>query len=641
MNKYLKILLVLVIILPSFFSPSAAISVYAANNENEQTTSCEKPTFEENDVQKKFDEFRTEYASLIERFMLDAIEIIMNLFGLNSLNQLVFGNPYCTWFQDSRISAAVFNNVDLTFGVFPTVVYEKAVEPAFKMFTGSAVLLYTLAIMIIGLKLMVNANVRLGEELLYFMVVAALLVGYWIGVEFFLQLNQAIVTEIKGILDKQGITPSGALNLVVGKTSFTFLDIILLMANWIIVLFLNIVYIFRLFLIALYMIFGGFAIVCLLFPSTRKVFMRWVVDFTGTIFMQSFHALYFAVILIMVDIQNVSAIFELILLILFLPISSMAMMLFSFGNALTAVSAGQRMIAGIGKGVNVASGAGNQMAKLANSSTGKIGKAASVGSSKISALAKGGKGWAVLKTSASVAGYAAGTMAGSVIGGSGMALGGNLGRMAGSAGLQASRNVAAGVKGLMDTRGNVNSGGINLGNMQEKRSHYGNMGESFGTLIGMGNAGRQIGEKMSGVTDEMIRNSDELGGLSGITLQELAATHPDTELQFRQTNEGSGYYLKNSEEDKLVSPIGAADPSLKDGEMRIQDYAPSSKADELNNSPYEALSQPNIMSADGSRYTDTAFNSSAYSPEHYISSMANKSAMHDFNNEQAHTNASS
>ncbi|WP_079524070.1 hypothetical protein [Solibacillus isronensis] len=633
MNKYIKILLVLFLLLPSFLSPISMSTAYAENGE-ETKQKCEKPTYEEEDVQKKFDEFREEYANLIEKFMLDAIEVVMNLFGLNTLNQLVFGNPYCTWFQGGTINKLI-NGVDLTFGVFPTKVYDTVVKPLFNMFTSSAVLLYTLAILIIGLKLMVNASFRLGEELLYFMLVAALLVGYWVGVEYFLQFNQALVSDIKGVLDKQGINPSGALNIVAEKDSFTFMDIILLLANWIMILFLNVVYVFRLFLIAVYMIFGGFAIVCLLFPSTRKIFMRWLVDFAGIVLMQSFHALYFAAILIMIDVDKVSEIFELFLLILFLPISSMAMALFSFSAASTAVMAGQRMTSGVNMAVNQASNSGNQIAKLANSSTGKLGKAASIGSSKISALAKGDNTFGTFKTIAGLTGRVAGTMAGSVVGGGGMALGGNLGQMAGNQGLQTARNVVAGAKGLMDTRGNVKSGYLDLNNMQDKRTLYGNMGESFGTMLGMGNAGRQIGEKMSGVSDELIRSSTGDGGLAGITLQEIAATYPDATLQFRQTNEGSGFYMNNGEEDKLVSPLGAADPNLKDGETRVQDYSLSGNTEGLNSSLYEPNSQAAIMGNDGTRHTDTAFNSSAYSPEHFISSELNRSAMHDLSNGKA------
>lgn len=633
MNKYIKILLVLFLLLPSFLSPISMSTAYAENGE-ETKQKCEKPTYEEEDVQKKFDEFREEYANLIEKFMLDAIEVVMNLFGLNTLNQLVFGNPYCTWFQGGTINKLV-NGVDLTFGVFPTKVYDTVVKPLFNMFTSSAVLLYTLAILIIGLKLMVNASFRLGEELLYFMLVAALLVGYWVGVEYFLQFNQVLVSDIKGVLDKQGINPSGALNIVAEKDSFTFMDIILLLANWIMILFLNVVYVFRLFLIAVYMIFGGFAIVCLLFPSTRKIFMRWLVDFAGIVLMQSFHALYFAAILIMIDVDKVSEIFELFLLILFLPISSMAMALFSFSAASTAVMAGQRMTSGVNMAVNQASNSGNQIAKLANSSTGKLGKAASIGSSKISALAKGDNTFGTFKTIAGLTGRVAGTMAGSVVGGGGMALGGNLGQMAGNQGLQTARNVVAGAKGLMDTRGNVKSGSLDLNNLQDKRTLYGNMGESFGTMLGIGNAGRQIGEKMSGVSDELIRSSTGNGGLAGITLQEIAATYPDATLQFRQTNEGSGFYMNNGEEDKLVSPLGAADPNLKDGETRVQDYSLSGNTEGLNSSLYEPNSQATIMGNDGTRHTDTAFNSSAYSPEHFISSELNRSAMHDLSNGKA------
>lgn len=636
MSKYIKILLVLFILLPSFLSPISMSTAYAGNGEEvtQEKQKCEKPTYEEENVQKKFDEFRKEYANLIERFMLDAIEVVMNMFGLNTLNQLVFGNPYCTWFQGGSVNKLI-NGVDLTFGVFPTKVYDTVVKPLFNMFTGSAVLLYTLAILIIGLKLMVNASFRLGEELLYFMLVAALLVGYWVGVEYFLQFNQALVWDIKGVLDKQGINPSGALNIVAEKDGFTFLDVILLLANWIMILFLNVVYVFRLFLIAVYMIFGGFAIVCLLFPSTRKVFLRWLLDFTGVVLMQTFHALYFAAILIMIDVDKVSEIFELFLLILFLPISSMAMMLFSFTAGSTAVQAGQRMTSGVNMAVNKASNSGNQIAKLANSSSGKLGKAASVGSSKISALAKGGNSFGTFKTIAGITGRVAGTMAGSVIGGGGMALGGNLGQMAGNQGLQTARNVVAGASGLMDTRGKIKSGSLDSNNMQDKRTLYGNMGESFGTMLGMGNAGRQVGEKMSGVSDEMIRNSTADGGLAGVTLQEIAATYPDATLQFRQTNEGSGFYMNNGEDDKLVSPLGAADPNLKDGETRVQDYSLSGNTEGLNNSLYEPNSQAAIMGNDGTRHTDTAFNSSAYSPEHYISSELNKSAMRDLSNGKA------
>jgi len=316
---------------------------------------------------------------------------------------------------------------------------------------------------------------------------------------------------------------------------------------------------------------GGLAIISLLFPESRHIFTLWIQDTVGSIFMQSIHALYCTFILLIFSTVSgeFSVFFKLFCLILFIPLTNFLQGIFklSSGGVLT----------GIGlNGVNSIAAAvsfGKSMKSL-NHKTPNMGQ---LNETKISALAKGtnSKPWQKTTNLLAKTGMYAGGAAGLVLGPSGAIIGGTIASKMLPATLQAPRNIAGGLKGLKDTFGAAKSKGMPnvMSNIQDKRNFYGNVGESLGTMVGQGKMGRQIGNFASGVSNKRILNSSELGGLSGLSIRDLASRYPESEFIFKQTNEGSGLYKVNDGgEDSLISPIGAADTSLANGETRCIDY---------------------------------------------------------------------
>ncbi len=569
MKKWILVLLIFTLLLPSV-SVIFSETVYAAEDEELSSTastiknSCTR-VMGEDEVYEKIDDFVEYRASLVEKYTLDFLEMFWNFFGVNTLTQLVFGNPFCLWFDGEE--------PELAYGLFPQEIKTKVIDPIFTLFSSLYVVALALSILISGLKLGYSfvgfSRFNMGEEMYMYMITAFLLVCYWMGIDYLFMFNWSIVSSLSEFLASQGISVGNSI-LISTADKFYFSDIIMLFAEWLLMLFINLMYIYRLFVITVLMMVGGLVIIGLLFEKTRKYFKLWLVDFIGAIFMQSIHALYFTMVLLFISLDSSGFIFKFILLVLFLPISSMLLGMMGISSALIPQQAANSMVGGTATALRMGSLGINKLRGSKSLESVELGK------SRIATLANGSnsKIWGATKTAASVAGAVTGATAGMVIGPGGSALGGMAGAKIGGLALQAPRNVAAGLKSLKDTVGNAKEKGFEniMGNLQDKRLFYGNVGESVGTMVGLGETGRKVGEGFSGVSRQRLLNSDEAGGLGGITMQDIASKYPDANIQFQQTNEGSGFYMERDGEMKLISPIGAADPSLHDGATRTMDY---------------------------------------------------------------------
>lgn len=604
--------LVFLILVPSLFQ---SVSLAYANSDNNEETSkkaCEG-ALKDKETQDKVDDFRDERATLNEEYSLDLAELAFNAVNLNTLNQLLFGNPYCIWFESEEESPA------LTYGLFPTSIKDNVIDPIFNIITGLFSLILCLCILISGLKMMYSFTLakrfNVGEEIFRYFMTAVLLICYWMGVDYIFMFNHAIVSSVTDVLEGQGMK-LGSLSLIASQDDFNFTDILVLFAEWVMLLFLNLVYMFRLFLITVLLLLGGLAITSLLFEKTRKFFSMWLVDFLGAVFMQSIHAIYFAVVMMFVNLNSIGIIFKMILLFLFLPLSSMMLSLMGMSTATMTTRGAQSM-------VNTAAIAMRAKQKF----NGKRGKAnLPDGKTSISALAEGGNSnsWNRFKAGAQLTGAVMGGTAGMVIGSGGSALGASFGsKMVGTT-LQTPRNIAAGVKGLMDTRGKVKDNSLNLNNISDKRQYYGSMGESMGVMVGQGQLGRKIGYQLSGVSANRVLNSTELGGLGAVTLSDVVTKYPEAKIQFQQTNEGSGFYLDDQGDMKLISPIGEADTRLKDGMTRTIDYKPADISSKMtsggilpNNQMYTQISDAMLTDQSGNQFVDNGFDTSQWHPEQH------------------------
>ncbi len=604
-----RLLLVFLILIPSLFHN---VSLAYANNDEEDKSkkSCEG-ALKDKETTDKVDDFKDDRATLTEEYSLDLVQLAFNAVNLNTLNQLIFGNPYCIWFESEEEEPA------LTYGLFPTSLKEKVIDPIFNIVTFIFTLVLCLSILISGLKMMYSSTFskrfNIGEELFMYFLAAVLLITYWSSVDYIFMFNHAITSSVVEVLEAQGMK-LGSLSILASQDEFHFTDILVLFAEWVMLLFLNLVYMYRLFLITVLLLVGGLVIIGLLFEKTRKYFGLWLIDFLGAVFMQSVHAIYFAVIMMFINLNSLSIVFKMILLFLFLPLSSMLLSIMGMSTATMTTRTAQSLI-------NYAAKAGRskQMFKgkpgLGNQQPNKT---------AISALAEGSGTWNKFKTGAKFTGAALGSTAGMVIGPGGASLGASIGSNLVGNTLQAPRNIAAGVKGIMDTRAKVKDNSLNLNNISDKRQYFGAMGESLGTIVGQGQIGRKMGYGLSGISKGAILSSTELGGLGSVNLSDIAAKYPEAKIQFQQTNEGSGFYLDNNGDMKLISPIGDADTRLKDGMTRTVDYMPTDSLNKIdagstlpNTQMYTQVNDAMIADKSGNSFVDSGFDASQWRPEQH------------------------
>ncbi|MFJ7983490.1 hypothetical protein ACIQ1D_24995 [Lysinibacillus xylanilyticus] len=631
MKTCVRLLLVFLILVPSLFQ-NVSLAYATTDSKTESSKKACVGALKETETTDKVDDFRDKRATINEKYSLDLAELAFNAVNVNTLNQLIFGNPYCIWFEskdDKKESPA------LTYGLFPTSIKEKAIDPIFNIITAISVLLFCISILISGLKMMYSftfsQRFNIGEEIFRYFITGTLLMCYWMGVDYIFMFNNAIVTSVSDVLESQGMK-LGSFSLIASQDEFNFTDMLVLFTEWIMLLFLNLVYMFRLFLITVLLLLGGFAIVGLHFEKTSKYFGMWLIDFVGAVFMQSIHAIYFAVIMMFVNLNTLGIFYKMVLLFLFLPMSSMMLSIMGMSTATMTVRGAQSMT--------------NSAAKLLAAKRMLKGKTSFAkpqgGKTAISALAEGSNSsaWNKFKGSAQLAGAIMGGTAGAVIGGGGSALGATIGsNMVGSA-LQAPRNITAGVKGIMDTRSKVKDKSLNLNNISDKRQYFGSMGESLGVMVGQGQIGRKIGYRLSGVSKDRLLNSSELGGLRSVNLSDIAAKFPEAKIQFQQTNEGSGFYLEDNGNMKLISPMGEADTRLKDGVTRTVDFMPTDPSMKMeaggnltNTQLYSQVSDAMLADRSGNTFVDSGFDTSQWQPEQHCNVGQLPSPIHPLEND--------
>lgn len=591
--------------------------------------SCQNPYTEELD--EKVQEFKKKDANILEAYAMGFAENIINFFNLNTLDQLLFGNPYCIWFEDEDSSISE----GLEYGLYPSELKEKVVDPAFSIFSSVYFLVLALAMMILGLRkassfIGVN-NISFGENLLYYVATSILMVVYFFGADVFFLLNWSIASGVKDILTAQGVSTSFNFLMtdsILKAKTLDFTDILFLYAEWIILFFLNLVYILRLFIITILLIMGGFAILALLFEKTRRIFSLWFMAFIGNVFLQSIHAIYLGAILLFFSIDGLSVFFKFLLLLFFLPMSSMMMTWIGLADGLMAVRTGQDLTNKAATAFTLAKRGSKMLgAKKGMPAVDTIGK------TRISALATNMNGLNVVKNVAGMTSAGLGAAAGLIVSPGGAVLGGMAGSTFAKGAIQGASNTFAGIKGMKETLEKTKAEGFNMNHLSDRRQYYGNMGESIGTFVGKGEFGRNIGHALSGVSRQRILNSTEIGGLGGLTINDVVTRYPGAAIQFQQTNEGSGFYLNENGDMKLISPLGHADSSLDDGQTRVVDYEarPSDYVPNANgtytpnlntnsDSPLSRISEAYIKDTNGTQYQDYNSDASKLNPSDYYRS---------------------
>jgi hypothetical protein len=594
------------------------------------------------DTNESIKKFQEDEADLGESYTIDFISSLWNIAGVNTLNNLVFGNPNCVWLDSDE--------EDLVLGLYTKDEKEKIIDPVVKMFSGAFVLFLTLSILVSTLKMGMRAITNSAKEEFYediqmWFLVGLFIASYWIIVQQILNINAGIVSGLRGLLDAYGIDYKSG-RLLTSKDEFNFTDIIIFLSEWMITIFLNFVYIARKVMITLLLMLGLLAGISLLYKSTRFYFSTWIKELLGAVLLQSMHALLFTIFMFISSLAEGegSVIIKMILLILFIPLSSM---IFGWLNLSTGQVAHQMGMTGI-QSLATASRVSRMVANKGRNSRMPNSKTADVGKTAISTRASGDNStkWGKTKSALGTTGALLGGTAGLALGPSGVMIGSQMGGSLTKGVLQGTRNLSSGInstrKTLTDAKKEHGSWKNATGHsLAERRQQYGKLGESVGSSFGLGAQGRKLGHVMSGVSRQRLLNSNEPGNLAGNSLHNLHAKHPEAKLNWVQTNEGSGFYMNNDGQMKLVSTMGPADSSLRDGESRMVDYsfANSSTLSNKGSEGYQpsgnlstpqssypgnssvpslkATSSPYIKAGEHS-YQDSRFNSSSVSPETYF-----------------------
>ncbi|MGE8081504.1 hypothetical protein [Peribacillus loiseleuriae] len=583
---------------------------------------CGKPLVSDEEY-KNIEEYKETDANMAEKFIVGQVENLFHIGDINSLSSLIYGNPYCVWTdKDQKLAPD---------GIFTTDERSKIIDPILKMFSSSYVFLLTLAILISSLKLGLRANnpqIRSGfwEDMNMWIASALFVVAYLPVTNVVFELNSGITQSIKDLLTSNGVKVDGVSIISNWKDALTLtpgLSLILtFLMEWILSATLNIIYIARKIIIMLLLIMGYVAAYSLIFPKTRAFFGTWFKELLSNVFLQSIHAIVLYAFAMMSHL-GAGVFMKLGLMMMFIPVSGMIARWVNasdssskLGQAVTMMGLGGVMSTMMlsKQAGNIIRGGGNYGSSnstmnsnpfsSSNLST-KSGDISAGGSimnagggsdasfTNITASSKGANSnsWNTAKTVAGTVGGAILGTAGSVLGPQGAAVGAMVGNTVSQGVMQGSRNVSSGVYNSIQTVKGASAyegvGGTGVKGMMNdlsaRRSFFGNMGESVGSVIGAGGIGRSLGHAFSGVSRQRLSSTlPEFGGsgvaradgsVSSMSWNELAKIAPNAEVRFAQTNSESSYWWKNpSGQWNRMGNNGAADPTLKDGAVRMMNY---------------------------------------------------------------------
>ncbi|MCA1064649.1 hypothetical protein QTG56_23870 (plasmid) [Rossellomorea sp. AcN35-11] len=591
----LKRILISFVFLSFIFSFSQPSMASAAESD-----ACDGALFSGDDEEEW--ENRRDDKDLAEKFMISQLENLSMMGTISSLPTLVFDNPYCIWAGEELSSNGVFTNEEK----------EKIIDPVFGVIAVIYSTVITLAIMISALKLGFNATSPQGRadfwrDVMYWVFSALFIAGFTTFTDLLFGMNMAIVNTF------ESMTPG---------TDDTFImtdfNPFLWLAEWVLTLALNFIYIARKIIILLLMIMGVVAAASLIFAKTRYFFGVWLKELVGNIFLQSIHAIILFSFATMAS-TDASEIFKLGMLIMFIPVTGMISKWLSLGDSSSKLGSTLTMtgLAGVGGAVMLTKKAGSVIrgggpgggeSANGNSSSNPFGSTAkqtergggadtAPTSISTKASGSGSRSWELAKTGAEIFGTVAGGVAGSVLGPGGVVVGAGAGGALARGGTQFSRNVAGSAAGTGRTLADAykfgkeskENGGSgfkeNWTNLEQRRKIFGMAGESAGSLLSWGGtsaatAGKSLGQMASGVSQKrLMETSQERGGFAladgrALTPDTLQESYGGKDAMWVQNKDHSYFALKNDDgtAGKRITPYGAGDTSLKGDTTRYMDY---------------------------------------------------------------------
>ncbi len=507
-------------------------------------------------------------ANLMNGFIIGQANNLFKIPGINSIQNLVFGNPYKTWgFGENEKD-------ELIDGIFYQSEMDNVINPLIATFSGIYATILMLAIMMSSLKFGMKAHSPQSKEDfwkdIHMYVASAFFMGlFWMLFQTLMSLNWGIVQGVGSTLQGLG-KPLDGVSIIAtatndGTYSFKMGDLFVFLAEWGLSAYLNFIYIARKIIIVLLCVMSPFAAYSLLFAKTRSFFGTYIKELCGNIFLPSIHAIILFVFVQMAG--NLGSgmgpmIFKLGMIIMFVPVTGMVSKWLNLGDSSSSVgraanAMGLGAIGGammLSKGVMNMSGRGRSTHTTSSSGGGGTetpgGSEISMGNDAGSTLSKAATGGSVfnkVKKAGAIAGGVLGGTVGLPFGGAGVAAGAAVGSRLATGVLQGTMNSGKGMHGAYRTIRNAGQGvnldgsssGWSMSNVKEKwndlaerRQIMGNLGESAGLLAGgvgaaigtvvagpmggavggtlgnkLGTAGRSMGQMLSGVSRQRAFDS--------------------------------------------------------------------------------------------------------------------------------------
>lgn len=539
-------------------------------------------------------------SGILDGFLIGQAQNLFHIGGINSINNLIFGNPYGVWF-DSDTPPQMEN------GLYSQQELDKVILPMIHVFSGAYVVTVILAIMMAALRMSLKAYSPQSRsdfwDNLNMWVLSAFFMGLFGTITSILfDVNQGIVDSMSKVIQSFGVDVK-SLSIIASAGDISVGDIFVFLAEWGLALYLNIIYIARKIVILLLMALAPVAAISLCFPRTRSFFGSWLKEYAGNIFLQSIHALVMCLFAGLSSVGGAGMIYKLGMLIMFVPVSGMVSRWLQLGDSssalghtttmmgLSSVAGAIALARGVGGVAKGARGSGSGTGAGSPSATNRLGTYEDGNDRNPTSITEAAKGtgsvgWQRVKNMAGKAGGLAGATIGLGFGAGGSAIGALVGSKAGQAIAQASRNLSSGsfqaMKLHKDNRalyGNREKGWwkgnrtayANMWNdLSARRQFMGNMGEAVGSALGLGEAGRGIGQMMSGVSQRRLQQE----ALGNRTLEDYARENPGANVQWRQNNQGSAFFMQDAQSGawRQISAMGSADPTLRKGEERRVDY---------------------------------------------------------------------
>lgn len=482
-------------------------------------------------------------ANLMNGFIIGQANNLFKIPGINSIQNLVFGNPYKTW------GFGKDTNDQLVDGIFYQSELKQVINPLIATFSGVYATILMLAIMMSSLKAGLKAHSPQSKEDfwkdIHMYVASAFFMGlFWMLFHTLMAVNWGIVQGVASTLKSLG-KPLDGISIIAtatndGEYTFKMGDLFVFLAEWGLAAYLNFIYIARKIIIVLLCVMSPFAAYSLLFAKTRAFFGTYIKELVGNIFLPSIHSMILFVFVQMAGNLGQGmgpTIFKLGMIIMFVPITGMVSKWLNLGDSSTAMgrTATALGLGSIGGAMMLSKGVMNMSGRGKAASTGGVSSAGSggagtetpggssvsmgndAGASVLSEAAKGGTAWNKIKKAGSATGAALGGTIGLPFGAAGVAAGAAVGSKVVTGTMQTAANGLQGIRGVgsvirnagMGIDKNTNKPNWSFSNMKEKwgdlaerRALAGELGESLGNLGGT--VGAAVGFAMGGPVGTML-----------------------------------------------------------------------------------------------------------------------------------------